>query len=231
MGFFDDLTRNLGSLAQSAEEKTQGKGGLLGAAAVGGLLGALLGGSRGVQRTARNAVVIGAGAGAAALAYKLYQKWRADSDAQPQHSAPVPASAPDVMTPPQSVQNDDKALLLIQAMVFAARADGHIDAAEQELILKSAQELSGNINLQETIASFMQMPIDPAAIAQRVSSPEEAADVYFLSALIVNPDTFMEKSYSTGLAQALGLTQAQKAELDERAAQARAQLSTAQLPN
>ena len=41
----------------------------------------------------------------------------------------------------------------------------------------------------------------------------------------------MEKSYSTGLAQALGLTQAQKAELDERAAQARAQLSTAQLPN
>ncbi|MBU3826661.1 MAG: tellurite resistance TerB family protein [Candidatus Anaerobiospirillum merdipullorum] len=241
MGLFDEISKNLGALTGGQnndgqnQSKGSGMGGLLGSAAVGGILGALLGGSKGVQRTARNAAVIGAGAGAAALAYKLYQKWRSNQDA-PAPTTPTPtASAPGYSAPNlfatatpapalDTAPTDDKAVLLIEAMVFAARADGHIDSEEQQLILKSAQELGGNGQLEQVVSACMQKPLDPADIARRVSTPEEAADVYFLSAVIVNPDTFMEKSYLRGLAQACNLSEAQKAEIDARAAQARASL-------
>ncbi len=231
MGLFDDLTKNLGSLTGSQSGKGGSMGGLLGSAAVGGLLGALLGGSKGLQRTARNAAVVGAGAGAAALAYSLYQKWR--NGAQETNSATTgsatfgtaaTSSSTFSSVAPVSSNYDDKALLLIEAMVFAARADGHIDQQEQALIEKSLQQFSADTNLSAAVSSCMQKPLDPEDLARRVSSAEEGADVYFLSALIVTQDTFMEKSYLNGLAGALGFDQQQKAELDARAEKARQDL-------
>ncbi len=233
MGLLDDISKNLGSLTGNSgknEAKGNGLGGLLGSAAVGGLLGALLGGSKSVQRTARNAAVIGAGAGAAALAYKIYQKWRNSDVAAPQSTQPQPNSPlSPTSTLPRSVAVssttvDDKAQLLIEAMVFAARADGHIDDEEQALILKSAQDLGCTAEIQQLLASCMNQPLDPEKLAQRIASPEEARDVYFLSAIIIKADTFMEKSYLSGLAQACGLDDSAKADIDARATQARASM-------
>ena len=58
---FDKLKQGVASVSNNLP---QGKTGLLGAAGVGGLLGALFGGSKNVQRTAKNVAVIGGSAAA-----------------------------------------------------------------------------------------------------------------------------------------------------------------------
>lgn len=239
MGLFDDLTKSLGSITGgSSGQQNQGSSGLgalLGSAAAGGILGALLGGSKGVQKAAKNAAAIGIGAGGAMLAYKLFQKWQQGRSAD----APAPAAGA-----PQSIQGavqgwsgagtpalaqaaDAQAEILLEAMVFAARADGHIDAQEEKLILQSAGQLAPGGDLQLKLSRYLNCPLDPNDLAAKVSDMEQKRDLYLLSALIAKPDTFMEQNYLAALAQALGLSAELKAELDNTAAAQRQALLTA----
>ena len=120
-----------------------GATGLLGSAAVGGLLAALFGGSKVLRSTAKNVATVGGGAIAGAVAYKIFQKWvqnkNGNGQAQPVTTQGTTKGTSGVgFTDPRqklteeegviSAGADDRdALLLIEAMIFAARADGHID--------------------------------------------------------------------------------------------------------
>lgn len=243
-GLFDNLKDTLGSLTggdQNSDNKKDsplgGMGGMLGATAVGGLLGALLGGSKGVQKAAKNVAVVGAGAAAAGLAYTFLQKWRqnrnAPGEVQAQTPVPAPAPAPasagfgassyQAPAAPAAVSYEDQgALLMLKAMIFSARADGHIDADEQAMIEKCSADFGPAV--QQALHGFMTCPLDPNAIAAEVKNPELAADIYKLSAAVIFADNFMEQSYLAGLAQSLGLDANQKAALDQEAAALRAQI-------
>lgn len=239
-----------GTLQNTASNTPGGMGGLLGSAALGGLLGALLSG-KGVGKTvgkvAQGALVTGGVAAAGALAWKFYQKWsqenqaqqagqaqQADYSSQPQNPEPSQISAGSAGyfgQAPQAGQvsqvglppAEEAAMLLLEAVVFAARADGHIDAAEQTRIQETAVSLFPGRDMPELMNSLMNQPIDPALLAARVRHPDEGRDLYRLSCAAINVDNFMERSYLDGLARALGIADAEKDQLEREAAAAVAQ--------
>lgn len=233
--------------------------GMLGAAGVGGLVGALFGGSKGVKKAAKNVAVVGGSAALAALAYKMYDNWSNSRKAQDQaanvpqggygapqggYGAPQGAygaqggygqSAPSAdpfaaynaaqQNQPLALPNDDAGKLILQAMIFAARADGHIDRQEQEMILKTAQTVSPDSNFNATISQFLNAPLDPKALASKVSNQQQAFDIYRLSATAIVADNDMERRYLSDLAAALNLDSMTIAQLDNDANQLRLQLS------
>ena len=165
-----------------------GIGGLLGSAALGGLLGA--------------------------LAWNFYKKWAQPGQAGGADAAPaaeIPAPRPQDALPPA----ENTALLLLEAMVFAARADGHIDEEERSRIQDTAASLFPDQSMTELLDGLMNRPIDPAALAARVRDPEEGRDLYRLSRAVVNVDNFMERSYLDGLARALNIGADEQARLEK----------------
>ena len=71
----------LGDMVKSAG----GLGGLLGSAALGGLLGTLMSGKT-ARKVAKGALMVGGTAAVGALAWKFYQKWSGANGAAPQLS-------------------------------------------------------------------------------------------------------------------------------------------------
>lgn len=254
---FSKLNQLKDTVQSNLPKAPDSKAGLLGAAGVGGVLGALFGGSKNVQRTAKNVAVIGGTAALAALAYKMYQKWQSDGQAatpnsQPQGGYGVPqqggfgapqggfgspqgygqtasddpfAAYNQQQQQQQLMLTNDMGKVLLEAMVFAARADGHIDRQEQEMILSTAQQLSSDSNFNQLIREYLSAPLDPRALAQKVSSREQALDVYRLSAAAIVADNVQEQNYLQALAGALQIDSATKAQLDQEAVQIREQIS------
>ncbi len=221
-----------------------GVGGLLGATAVGGVLGALFGGKKSAKKMAKNAVLVGGTAAAGALAWKFYQKWAEGKngqnvgtayqggqtssvgqfgDAPPVQATQATQSASQqaARTTPSMGIEDTTALLLLEAMVFAARADGHIDAEEQAYIQNAVESLFPDKEMATVLQELLTKPIDPHSLANKVQNAEEAADLYRLSCAAINVDSFMERSYLDGLAKALQLSEGQKSTLENEAAAVR----------
>ncbi|MEG2172176.1 MAG: DUF533 domain-containing protein [Desulfovibrionaceae bacterium] len=212
-----------------------GIGGLLGAGALGGLLGTLMSGKT-AKTVAKGALVVGGTAAVGALAWNFYQKWsqnaapaqQADQTIPPQSvPAPIPSGWSAQLTPPPAAAialppADSKALLLLQTMVFAARADGHIDASEQEHIHKAVSTMFPGRDMAALLDSLLDSPLDPSVLAAQVQNAEEAHDLYRLSCMIVSIDHFMERSYLDGLAAALHIPADLKAQLEQEVLQAKA---------
>lgn len=208
----------LGSLMDTAKEQTAGLskttpggvGGLLGAGALGALLGAFM--SKGALQ---NVALVGAGA----VAWNFYQKWsQGRKEAQP--------AATSVSVQPASLapaELDSTARLLLRAMVFAARADGHIDATEQERISQVVAQMLPGQDANALLGRLMNDPIDPGLLASEIQSAEQGEDLFRLSCMIVDIDHFMERSYLDALATALHITESRKNELEAEANQAKAQ--------
>lgn len=100
------------------------------------------------------------------------------------------------------------------------------------LTLRSASALSrpcGTMfpgqDVDSLLNSLMGASLNPASLAARVQSAEQGEDVYRLSCLIVDIDHFMERGYLDGLAQALRIPAVRKEELEREADQARRQLA------
>lgn len=259
------------TVSQNIPSNIPSGAGMLGAAGVGGLLGALFGGSKGVRKAAKNVAVVGGSAALAALAYKMYDNWsssRNGSQQQPQqapqgygmpqqpqgYGAPqggygaangsygssaqgygqsVPATSDDPFAAynaaqqnqPLALPNDDAGKLIIQAMIFAARADGHIDRQEQEMIMKTAQSVSADSNFNATISKYLNEPLDPRDLASKVTTREQALDIYKLSATAIVADNDMERRYLGDLASALNIDSQTAMQLNSEADQIRQQLS------
>ena len=213
LGSVGDTLKN--TLQNAGAASPGGIGGLLGSAALGGLLGALFTG-KSAKKIAKGALMAGGTASAGALAWSFYKKWaqvRQDGMAASPSTAPAAESAPQAQAalPPA----EETALLLLEAMVFAARADGHIDEEEKARIQDTAASLFPGQSLSRLLDGLMDSPIDPAALAARVRDPEEGRDLYRLSCAVVNVDNFMERSYLDGLGQALGIDAQERAQLEK----------------
>ena len=168
--------------------------------------------------------MVGGTAAVGALAWKFYQKWSGANGAAPQgqpaEPAPSAQSAPSgwpaelQQTPPPAVSADQTALLLLEAMVFAARADGHIDDKERANIHNDVESLFPGRDMAQVLDTLLNKPLDPASLASRIANHDEARDLYRLSAMIIDVDHFMERSYLDGLAAALKIAPEEKAALD-----------------
>ena len=72
--------------------------------------------------------------------------------------------------------DEDRALVMIRAMLSAAKADGQIDAGEQQRILGKLNEAGADQEMRQFIQSELQKPIDMEALAAEVDSPHMATE-------------------------------------------------------
>ena len=223
-GALQTLTREARKATSSVSSKTPGGvGGLLGA----GVLGALLG--KTVSNDAmKNAALVGIGA----VAWNFYQKWSQSRTQQAEAPASsggwgAPQPSPWQSQTPMVMQLDPTAMLVMRAMIFAARADGNVDALERQRIdtilqnMLQGQDVSAHINALETEM------LDPRRIAADVQHAEQGEDIYRLSCVVIDIDHFMERSYLDALGTALSISPSRRAELEADASQGRHQLEAA----
>jgi uncharacterized membrane protein YebE (DUF533 family) len=185
-----------------------GKGG---AALAGGVLGLLLGSKQG-RKMGGSVLAYGGMAALGAIAYKAYTNWQVQQQtgtAEPQTLDRVPAS-----------QVEDHSRAILVALIAAAKADGHVDDRERQLIEGEVAKLTQDSSLLSWVDSELKRPLDPASVATHARTPEIAAEMYLASVLAVDEESFMEKAYLQELARQLKLDPALQQELTRQAKQA-----------
>ena len=188
-------------------------------AAVGGLLGLLLG-SRGGRQLGGKALKLGSMAAMGMLAWKTYQEWQARQGAQaPAGAAGAPgtgaAAAPsfEALSAPQQELHGQA---MLKAMIAAAKADGVVDEREMSLLDSELQRSQAAPALRDWVKAELARPLDPAEVAATATSPQMAAEVYLASLLVVDETNVAERTYLDALAARLGLASDLKATLEAR---------------
>ncbi|QPR29309.1 DUF533 domain-containing protein [Edwardsiella hoshinae] len=194
--WLDQLQSLLGSGAPVGKTGTEGLSKLLAPAALGGLAGVLMG-NKSMRKKAgklgKNALLLGGGAAIGTLLWNQYRaRVKANHRDEPQYGQ-------------QSAPPDARARRLVQALVFAAKSDGHIDAREQQAIDEKLAGMALGEEARQWIEQALAQPLDPKLLAQEVGDEEEALELYTLSCAVIDIDHFMERSYLDALAQALGI--------------------------
>ncbi|MBF7730544.1 tellurite resistance TerB family protein [Pseudomonas sp. N040] len=182
-------------------------GGAGGSALAAGALGLLLGSNKTVRKVGGNALTYGGLAALGVMAYKAYDNWQAQQASQA-------ASEPQTVDRLPAAQAELHSQAVLRALVAAAKADGHIDARERQLIEGEFTRLTQDQDLQRWLAGELDKPLDPGEVAQAASSPEMAAEMYLASLLMVDQEHFMERAYLDELARQLQLAPSLKLELE-----------------
>ncbi|UYA61017.1 DUF533 domain-containing protein [Pectobacterium colocasium] len=192
----------LNSGSKQGNHHQGGKNGNLGdmlkPAALGGLAGVLLSNksTRKIMGSlGKNALIIGGSAAAGVVLWNQYKKRVRDTHQDdPQFGT-------------QSSADTIRARRLIQALVFAAKSDGHIDTTEKQRIDENIQQLQLGSEAHRWVQEAIEQPLDPVLLAKDVKNEEEALEIYFLSCAVIDVDHFMEKSYLDALATELKIPQ------------------------
>lgn len=123
----------------------------------GGALGLLLGSKRG-RKMGKNALKYGAVAGVGALAWKAYQNYQTNTQqaATPSPSVEQQGQQLDQLA---RVPQEQRGLQILQAMIMAARADGHIDGKERELLSQEIAKLQPDDELHSWIQQQFDAPL------------------------------------------------------------------------
>jgi uncharacterized membrane protein YebE (DUF533 family) len=96
-------------------------------------------------------------------------------------------------------------MLMIRAMITAAKADGEIDPQERQRILGRLDEAGADAEAQAFVRDEMARPVDVPALVSAVDSPHTAIEAYAASLFAIDIDTPAEAAYMRQLAQGLGL--------------------------
>ena len=97
------------------------------------------------------------------------------------------------------------ALVLLKAMINAAKADGEVDASERQRITDKLAAAGADPEAQAFVQQELQGPLDLAGLVHAASTPQQAAEIYAASLLAIEVDTVGEQAYLRRLAQGLGL--------------------------
>lgn len=175
-------------------------GGIAGGAAAGGMM-ALLMSNKKARKFAGKAATVGGAALLGGLAYTAYKNWQANG--QTGGAAAISGQLPNE----QAMQNPsaDFQLTLVKAMIAAAKADGHIDAEEQQRIFDAVDQMALDNEVKGVVFDLLRQPIGIAELTVGLDNLEQKSEVYLASCLAINPDHPSEKAFLQALAQALAL--------------------------
>jgi uncharacterized membrane protein YebE (DUF533 family) len=232
-GLLDQLLKSGQDMLQNkagGQRKSEDKGalgGLLGGGGLGSLLGGagggalaagamgLLLGNKKARKFGGKALTYGGLAALGVIAYKAYGNWQAQQ-------ASAPQGEPQTIDRLPAAQAEQHSQAILQALVAAAKADGHVDERERALIEGEFTKLDNDQALQHWLHAELNKPLDPTDVARAASTPEMAAEMYIASVMLVDEENFMEKSYLDELARQLKLEPGLKAELEKQVRQATA---------
>lgn len=188
----DKLDIPEGPEARKAMLSTAGKGAL-----AAGAIALLLGTGAGRKLTGAT-LKLGSLAAIGGLAYQTFQEW------QKQNSGEI-----EVAGDPINELSDDakekRSLVLLKAMIAAAKVDGHIDDSERTKIVEQIKALGLQSDTAQSIEDELTQPVDIKTLAASADSPEMAAEMYLVSRVILDVDQVQERLFLNELASALGL--------------------------
>ncbi|MEM9603194.1 MAG: tellurite resistance TerB family protein [Pseudomonadota bacterium] len=200
-------------LPDTGPERDAALAGLGKGAAAAGVLALLLG-TDGGRKLTGTAIKLGSVAALGGVAWKAWQNWQAKQVATPPTDADAPVPRPvDALTGEAA---DLRSLRLLRAMIAAARADGHVDDEEQRRIEARLGEFDLPADAMALLQAEMQKPLQPNDVADGVTDPEEAAEIYLASLTVIDLDNFLERAWMDELARALALPDGLVQELYER---------------
>lgn len=213
-GFLDQMLKSGQGQGAASPGKAPSSGGGLGGmlnadfgkgALAGGALGLLLGKNKGTRKLA----TYGGLAALGVMAYKAYGDYKQQQGAQAQGAEPQTV---DRLAPPQAAIHSEA---ILRALVAAAKADGHIDAREREVIEGEFTRLNDDAELQQWLHAELEKPLDPAEVARSASTPEIASEMYLASLMAADEQNFMERSYLDELARQMKIDDALKQRLEQ----------------
>jgi uncharacterized membrane protein YebE (DUF533 family) len=204
----------------------------------GGLATSLLGGGKimsGVADTAETVAKVGGLALLGTLAYKAFGNYQQQKtaggnasvvDAVKQSATGMATQASGLLAglmngqqaaaqaaPAPAQINPELSLAIIRAMIGAAKADGHMDAAESQKIMGQLE--GATAQEQMLLMQEMANPQEVHVIARAVTTPQEGAQVYLAALLVCDSQCVREQEYLTSLASALKLEPAFTANLQQ----------------
>jgi uncharacterized membrane protein YebE (DUF533 family) len=213
--------RGAGGQIKGRLDSMSGSGGFASGAAVGGVLGLLLGNKK-VRKMGGGVLGYGGAAAVGALAMHAYQAYKRGQAVQGtvpmsvEQIENVPAAALPHATP--AADGAPFELVLVKAMVGAAKADGHIDATEQRRLFSEVERMGLDSEAKAYVFDLLTKPVDLASVAGCVTTPEQGAELYLASRLAIDPDEPSERAYLDALATRLKLPAELRAHLDKQVA-------------
>ncbi|MCG9775553.1 tellurite resistance TerB family protein, partial [Vibrio diabolicus] len=97
-------------------------------------------------------------------------------------------------------------VLILKAMIGAAKADGHVDEEEMARIEQALADMGADEHVRQLVQQELNKPLDPAEIANQATSPQQASEIYLASLIVADEQNFMEKAYLQELAKQLQLS-------------------------
>jgi uncharacterized membrane protein YebE (DUF533 family) len=196
---FQERQRNMQPSSTQAPAGEAPSGGIFGSGGLGGLGGTIFGGGA-APGTPSPASSTQHGGSGSSFGERLIDALK------PHEQPPVPAAA--------DAMEDQKALLLIRAMIAAANADGQITAVERQRILSKVEEAGADADDRRIIEQELQQPRSLDALLRDVTDPETAEQVYLASEMAIDAGSPAEKTYLQYLAARLNLPQDRVEELN-----------------
>ena len=194
--------------------------------ATGAIVAVLLGTKAGRNLTG-SAVKLGGLAAIAGLGYKAWQNYKSGNAPvdTAQSGEPVLIEAPTGSGFDPSVASQEAkefALVLVRAMISAARADGHIDDAERARIADKLALSGLDAEAQSFLSHELEAPIDLDAIVNAAKTEAQKVELYTASRLAIEPETRAERGYLDLLAGRLQLPDALIDHIEATVSQAKA---------
>lgn len=228
---------NAQNQGQNSGEPTQSGGGIPdalkgfgGGLATGGLAGLLLGTKKG-RKMAGKAAKIGGVAVLGGLAYKAYNDWQASKAGGPGAAQAPTGSAPQspmknvtpeaegtAFLPAPEAERNALGVKIIQAMIAAAKADGHIDAEEQQRIFGKFDEAGLGMEEKAFLMDELRKPLDIDGIVALADNTEQAVELYAASCMAIDPDDPAEQAYLAMLSARLKLAPELKTNIETEVA-------------
>jgi len=122
-----------------------------------------------------------------------------------------PAAA--LPAPEQGQTNPDLSLAVIRAMIGAAKADGHMDAAESQKIIGQLEASGATAQEKALLMQEIANTQDVHVIARGAATPQDGAQIYLAALLVCGSQCEAEQKYLASLGDALKLEPAFTANL------------------
>ncbi|UEQ02846.1 tellurite resistance TerB family protein [Halomonas profundus] len=185
----------------------------------GGAMGLLVGSKRG-RSMGGKALKYGAIAGVGVLAWKAWQSSQAAKNGNAQQNTTQNATEGERVEALSGEYQERRSLELLQAMIMAARADGHIDEQEQALITEQIDALGADQEMHNWVEQQLKAPLDAQELAREADSPQAAREMYLISVAVTDDQNPMERAWLDQLGNALNLPKEMTDELERQAQQA-----------
>ena len=224
----DQLVQTVQGAATSINTKSsQSQGGMFSNPALtgalsgagGGLLAGMLLGNQKTRKITGKVASLGGAAALGGLALNAYRNWQTNKSTAtgvtqqniPQQPQPVTLEF-DNLT---EAKQEDHSRAMLTAIIAAAKADGHFDERERQII----QEQTASMDDPEAktwIQQEINKPLDVNQIAALATSPELAAEIYLASLIVIAEQNESEKIYLNSLAEKLGLEPQLRMEIEQQ---------------